>query len=118
MSDPANAVTITHHVQGQGGVYVAHLEGEQAQGKLEWEPRTGRAKRAESAQETAEADVRIATHTIVPKAIGGRGVAAKLVNRLIADARAHGFRIVPQCSYVAARFDEHPEWADLIAEPA
>lgn len=100
MSDQLE-LTITHHVQGQGGVYTADLPDEDAQGTLEWEPRGE--------------DVRVATHTIVPKAIGGRGVAARLVERLVADARRKGFKIVPQCSYVAAKFDENPDWADLRA---
>lgn len=100
MPQPVEA-TITHHVQGQGGKYVAVLEGESAEGMLEWEPRG--------------ANVRVATHTIVPRAIGGRGVAAQLVDRLIADARRLGFKIVPECSYVRAKFDSNPDWADLRA---
>jgi len=58
---------------------------------------------------------RIATHTIVPNAIGRRGVAARLVERLIADAREQQFRIDPQCWYVARKFDRNPDWADLRA---
>jgi predicted GNAT family acetyltransferase len=54
-------------------------------------------------------------HTGVPPEYGGRGIAAKLVNRAIEDAREEGFRIVPLCSYVAAQFRRHPEWADLRA---
>ncbi|QFT76217.1 GNAT family N-acetyltransferase [Erythrobacter sp. THAF29] len=100
MSDDLD-LTITHHVQGQGGIYTAELPGEDAKGTLEWEPR--------------EEGVRVATHTIVPPAIGGRGVAARLVDRLVADARRLGFKIMPQCSYVAAKFDENPDWADLRA---
>jgi predicted GNAT family acetyltransferase len=46
----------------------------------------------------------------------GRGVAQFLVEALIADAREQGFRIVPQCSYVAVQFRRHPEWVDLLAE--
>ena len=46
---------------------------------------------------------------------GGRGVAGKLVEALIADARAQGFTVVPECSYVAAAFKRHPEWSDLLA---
>ncbi len=52
-------------------------------------------------------------HTGVPPEFGGRGVAARLVNAAIADARAEGFKIVPLCSYVVAQFRRHPEWADL-----
>jgi predicted GNAT family acetyltransferase len=47
----------------------------------------------------------------------GQGVAQVLVEALVADARAQGFKIVPQCSYVAALFRRHPEWADLLATP-
>ena len=61
--------TITHHVVGQGGKYIAHLEGEDAKGTLEWEP----------GDEVDGKEVRIATHTLVPEAIGGSGVAASWV---------------------------------------
>jgi predicted GNAT family acetyltransferase len=102
-------VTITHHAMGQGGKYVAAIDGEQAQGTLEWEPRDGLPGK------DVASGVRVATHTIVPRAIGGRGIAGLLVERLVDDAREQGFRIVPQCSYVAKKFDEHPEWTDLRA---
>ena len=59
---------------------------------------------------------RVADHTLVPRAIGGRGVAARLVEAMVADARAEGFRIVPECSYVAALFKRHPDWADLLEQ--
>ena len=54
-------------------------------------------------------------HTIVPPAIGGRGIAGQLVKALVADAREQGFHVIPQCSYVVAQFQRHPEWADLKA---
>ncbi|KPM13193.1 acetyltransferase [Citromicrobium sp. RCC1885] len=91
--------TITHHVVGQGGKYIAHLEGEDAKGTLEWEP----------GDEVDGKEVRIATHTLVPEAIGGRGVAALLVERLVADARKQDFLIRPDCSYVAKKFEEN-DW--------
>jgi predicted GNAT family acetyltransferase len=102
-------VTITHHAQGQGGKYVAHVEGEEAQGTLEWEPRTG------LPEQRVGRDARVATHTIVPPEIGGRGIAAMLVERLVEDARQQDFTIVPQCSYVARKFEDNPDWADLKA---
>ncbi|ABC64813.1 GNAT family N-acetyltransferase [Erythrobacter litoralis] len=105
MSEEKPDVTITHHVQGQGGKYVAHVDGETHTGMLEWEQRTG--ERGE--------DVHVATHTVVPEAIGGRGIAGELVERLVADARRQGFLIEPQCSYVARKFEDNPDWADLRA---
>jgi predicted GNAT family acetyltransferase len=54
-------------------------------------------------------------HTGVPPEYEGRGIAARLVNKAITDAREQGFRIVPVCSYVVAQFRRHPEWADLRA---
>ncbi|MEO0462398.1 MAG: GNAT family N-acetyltransferase [Pseudomonadota bacterium] len=96
-----DTVTIAHETHGAGGRYIATVAGESVTGHLEWEPQGE--------------GVRVATHTIVPKAIGGRGVAAKLVDRLIADAREHGFQIVPQCWFVAKKFDENPDWAALRA---
>jgi uncharacterized protein len=54
-------------------------------------------------------------HTGVPPEFEGRGIAARLVNAAIADARDQGFKITPVCSYVVAQFRRHPEWADLRA---
>lgn len=95
-------VTITTHPapDGQSGEYHAHVPGTDTIGRLTW---------------VRHGDAHVADHTLVPPEIGGRGVAAKLVEALIADARSHGFRIHPACSYVAAQFKRHPEWADLLA---
>jgi predicted GNAT family acetyltransferase len=64
----------------------------------------------------ARGEARIADHTYVPPEGRGMGVAAALVDALIADAREQGFKIVPQCSYVEAAFRRHPEWTDLLAD--
>ncbi|MFG1361392.1 GNAT family N-acetyltransferase [Xanthobacter pseudotagetidis] len=57
----------------------------------------------------------IITHTGVPPAFEGQGIAAQLVDAAVAAARAEGWKITPLCSYVAARFRRHPEWHDLLA---
>ncbi|MFM5885795.1 MAG: GNAT family N-acetyltransferase [Novosphingobium sp.] len=95
-----HAVTITRHGSDSAGEYHAHIAGETAIGRLTWVQRGA---------------VRIAEHTLVPAEIGGRGVAARLVEALIADARDQGFTIEPACSYVEAAFRRHPEWAALRA---
>lgn len=66
---------------------------------------------------TARGEARIAEHTFVPDEARGGGIAMRLVERLVADARAQGFTIVPQCSYVDAAFRRHSEWADVLASP-
>lgn len=91
-------VTITRHGSAAAGEYHAHVPGRSEIGRLTWVMR---------------GKVRVAEHTLVPSEIGGRGVAGQLVDALIADARAEGFTIDPQCSYVAAAFARHPDWADL-----
>lgn len=57
----------------------------------------------------------IINHTGVPREFEGRGIALKLVKRAVADARDGGFKIVPQCPYVAVQFRRHPDWNDLLA---
>lgn len=56
----------------------------------------------------------IADHTEVPEALGGMGAGLALVERLVTDARAQGFRIVPLCPFVNAMRRKHPEWADAF----
>ena len=46
----------------------------------------------------------VALHTEVPPAFGGRGIASKLVKRVIADARAAGMSITPRCPFFVAHF--------------
>ncbi|HSI59782.1 MAG TPA: GNAT family N-acetyltransferase [Ideonella sp.] len=55
------------------------------------------------------------THTGVPPALEGRGIAAQLVGTALAYARAQGLKVKPTCSYVAAYMQRHPETQDLLA---
>lgn len=55
-------------------------------------------------------------HTFTPRQARGSGVAQALVERIVADARAWGLRIVPKCSYAARLFRERPEWRDILAD--
>lgn len=93
-------VAITRHERGDSGEYHAHVAGSDHIGRLTWVERNG---------------ARVAEHTLVPQEIGGRGVAGRLVEAMIADAREQGFKVRPVCSYVVAAFRKHPEWADVLA---
>lgn len=55
----------------------------------------------------------IADHTAVPNAF--RGVGIKLVEKLVADAVADGFRVVPLRHFVNAPHAKHPQWADAFS---
>lgn len=96
-------ITITHDDTPGGGRFLAQIAGEPATGEL-----------ISQARSDASGPVMIATHTLVPGAIGGRGVAARLVEALVSEARARGARIEPACSYVAAAARRHPEWGDVM----
>ena len=93
-------LTITRHETGNRGEYHAHVPGSEHIGRLTW---------------VESGNARVADHTLVPPEIGNRGVAARLVERMVADARAEGFKIRPLCSYVVAAFRRHPDWADVHA---
>ena len=57
---------------------------------------------------------RIADHTAVPDALRGTGAGLALVERLVADARAEGWKIVPLCPFVNRQRAKHPDWADAF----
>ena len=54
-----------------------------------------------------EGDVLVITHTGVPAAIGGRGIAGVLMQAAADFARANGLRVRPACSYAASWMDRH-----------
>ena len=55
------------------------------------------------------------THTIVPEAIGGRGIAASLVRAAALHARNEGLQVDPVCSYADAWMRKNPEFDSLRA---
>jgi hypothetical protein len=52
------------------------------------------------------------THTGVPPAIAGRGIAAELMHTAVAAASAAGWTVNPVCSYAAAYMRRHPEGSE------
>ena len=95
------SLTITREEKAGGGRYVGKLE--------------GFAGEAELSYSRTNPVVVIADHTGTPVPMRGHGVATALVERLVADARREGFKIVPLCPFVESQFDLHPEWASLRA---
>jgi uncharacterized protein len=90
---------ITREVWGTKGRFVIALNG--AEAELTWSVTTP--------------TLVIADHTAVPDSFRGSGAGAALVARLVQDARAEGFRIMPLCPFVNAQRKRHPEWADAFS---
>ena len=53
-------------------------------------------------------------HTIVPQALGGRGVGSALVKHALNYARENDKKVIPQCSFVASYINKHSEYQDLV----
>ncbi len=62
-----------------------------------------------------QGDVMTITHTWVPEALGGRGIAAALTQAAFDFARATALKIHPACAYAALWVKRHPEVQDLLA---
>ncbi len=59
--------------------------------------------------------VMVITHTGVPGAVGGRGIAAQLVQTAFDAARAAGWKVRPACSYAGVWVRRHPQYQSLVA---
>jgi hypothetical protein len=55
------------------------------------------------------------THTLVPEAQRGRGIATQLVQAGLAAAQAQQRGVIPQCSMFAQYMQRHPETYALLA---
>jgi predicted GNAT family acetyltransferase len=58
----------------------------------------------------------VLVHTDIAPAYEGRGLGSELIAAALADIRARDLRVVPQCPFVAAYVEHHPEVADLVAD--
>jgi len=55
------------------------------------------------------------THTEVPAAQEGRGIASALVREALAFAAHQGFKVEPRCSFARGYMQRHPETRGLLA---
>lgn len=90
---------VQHEPNGSKGRYVIRKDGQEA----------------ELTYSVTSPTLVIADHTGVPDAFRGTGAGLALVQAMVADARARGFRIMPLCPFVNAQRKKHPEWADAFA---
>ena len=55
------------------------------------------------------------THTVVPLALEGHGIAGRLAREALDYARDNGLSVAPLCPYVADYIGKHPEYGGLVA---
>lgn len=55
------------------------------------------------------------THTEVPPALQGKGIASILVKHVFDYIRENNMRMIPVCPYVKSYLKKHPEQMDLVA---
>ena len=65
---------------------------------------------------TLAGNVMTITHTGVPEAIGGRGIAGELNQAALEHARQSGWVVVPGCNYTQSYLRRHPRFQDLVQE--
>ena len=58
----------------------------------------------------------VITHTEVDPAYGGQGIARRLIEEIIAEARHTGKKIVPVCSYAEKMMRDREEYTDVLAD--
>jgi uncharacterized protein len=56
-------------------------------------------------------------HTGVPPALEGRGIAGKLAQTALDEARQQKLTVDPACPYVASYIHRHQEYLDLLSPP-
>jgi len=54
------------------------------------------------------------THTIVPDALAGKGLAKILTIDVMNEVEKQGLKVQPQCSYTVAFMEKNPEFQRLL----
>ncbi|UUX94107.1 GNAT family N-acetyltransferase [Aquabacterium sp. J223] len=62
-----------------------------------------------------DGDVMSLTHTVVPEAQEGHGIASALAQAAFAHAQAEGLKVRPLCAFMAAYVQRHPELKAQLA---
>lgn len=60
--------------------------------------------------------LKIIDHTWVDESLRGQGVAARLVEEVVNDAREKGYKILPLCPFAKSEFERKSEYADVLKQ--
>ncbi len=54
------------------------------------------------------------THTEVPHALSGQGVASEMTEKVLMQIELRGLKVVPVCPFIKKYIDRHPEWKSIL----
>ncbi len=60
----------------------------------------------------------VLVHTEVYAEFEGHGTGGRLASAVLEEARARGLKVDPVCPFIASYIEGHPQYADLVAQPA
>ncbi|MGQ1889266.1 GNAT family N-acetyltransferase [Thermophagus sp. OGC60D27] len=66
--------------------------------------------------EVYQPSVWLLTHTLVPDPLKGQGIGSRLVKQVLTYCQENQIRIIPECSFVVAYLQKHPQWKSLLFE--
>ena len=56
------------------------------------------------------------THTEVPKALEGKGIASSMTKQVLQQIKDENLKLVPLCPFIASYIRRHPEWKEILAK--
>jgi hypothetical protein len=56
------------------------------------------------------------THTLVPKALEGKGYAKSIVEKTLNYIKDNHYTLAPLCPFVRTYLKRHPEWNSIVVE--
>ena len=95
-------IAITRELMPTKGRYVAHIDGVEGEAELTFS--------------RSSATLVSAYHAFATDCVNRTGAAKTLVERLIANVRTEGFKLIPPCHYTKAQYHHHLEWADAMQD--
>ena len=54
------------------------------------------------------------THTVVPEALGGRGIGSELARQVLDWAAANGLKVRAECDFLRGYAERHAQYAPLL----
>ena len=66
------------------------------------------------AEYTLSGGVMTLTHAEVDDAFAGRGLASRLAEGALSQARERGLAVIPRCPFIASYLKKNEQWVDLV----